>query len=94
LISQKRGALFVVMRVIAVVCAIVSATLGIYCAMLVHAATTFEHDSLPGPAVLSIVAVGVGLAALLAGGLSHMLWRMSKRQVASTRPAGGFGRED
>jgi hypothetical protein len=93
LISQKRGVLFVVTRVIALVCAIAAATLGVYCVMLVYAAATFEHDSLPGPAVLSIVAVGVGLAAVLCGGLSHVLWRVSKRQVASARPAGRFGRE-
>jgi hypothetical protein len=92
-INQKRGVLFVVTRVIARGCAIASATLGVYCVMLVYAATTFEPDSLPGPAVLSIVAVGVGLAAVLCGGLSHVLWRVSKRQVASARPAGRFGRE-
>jgi hypothetical protein len=81
--SQKRGVLFVVTRVIALVCAIASATLGVYCVMLVYAAMTFEHDSLPGPAVLSIVAVGVGLAAVLLGGLSHVLWRVGKRQVCT-----------
>ena len=80
-------------RVIALVCAIASATLAVYCVMLAYAATTFEHDSLPGPAVLSMVAVGVGLAAVLSGGLSHVLWRVSKRQVASARPTGRFGRE-
>jgi hypothetical protein len=65
LISQKRGVLFVVTRVIALVCAIVSATLGVYCVMLVYAATTFEHDSLPGPAVLAMVAVGVACSGTL-----------------------------
>jgi hypothetical protein len=69
--------LSVVTRVIALVCAIASASLAVYCVML-YAATTFEHDSLPGPAVLSMVAVGVGLAAVLAGGLSHVLWRVSR----------------
>lgn len=47
--------------------------------MLVYAAMTFEHDSLPGPVVLYLVAVAVGLVAVLCGGLSHVLWRMSKR---------------
>ena len=93
LISLKRGALSVVTRVIAVVCAVASATLAVYCVMLVYAATTFEHDSLPGPAVLFMVAVGVGLGAVLCGGLSHVLWRVSKRQVASAQPTGRFGRE-
>jgi hypothetical protein len=93
MIGQKRGVLSVVTRVIALVCAIASATLAVYCVMLVHAATTFEHESLPGPAVLSMVAVGVALAAVLSGGLSHVLWRVSKRQVASARPAGRVGRE-
>ena len=83
--SPTRGVLSVVTRVIAVVCAIASAALGIYCVMLVYAATTFEHDSLPGPAVLYMVAVGVGLAAVLCGGLSHVLWRVSKRQPGSAR---------
>jgi len=91
--SQKRGVLSVVTRLVALVCAIASATLAVYCVMLVYAATTFEHDSLPGPAVLSMVAVGVGLAAVLCGGLSHVLWRVSKRQVASAQPTGRFGRE-
>lgn len=85
--------LSVVTRVIALVCAIASATLAVYCVTLVYAATTFEHDSLPGPAVLSMVAVGVGLAAVLCGGLSHVLWRVSKRQMASVRPSGSSGRE-
>jgi hypothetical protein len=85
--------LSVVTRVIALVCAIASATLVVYCVTLVYAAATFEHDSLPGPAVLSMVAVGVGLAALLCGGLSHVLWRVSKRQMGSARPAGSSGRE-
>jgi len=74
--------LSVVTRVFAVVCAVASAILAIYCVMLVYAAATFEHDSLPGPAVLSMVAIGVGLAAVLCGGLSHVLWRTSKRRAA------------
>ena len=91
--SQKRGVLSVVTRTIALVCAIASATLAVYCVVLVYAATTFEHDSLPGPAVLSMVAVGVGLAAVLCGGLSHVLWRVSKRPMASARPTGRSGHE-
>ena len=67
-----------VARGIAVVCVIASATLGVYCVMLVFAAASFEHDSLPGPVVLSMVAVGVGLAAILFAGLAHILWRVSK----------------
>ena len=75
-------------RVIALGCAIAAAVLTVYCVMLVYAAATFEHDSLPGPAVLSVVAVGVGLVALLCGGLSHLLWRVSKRPLAAARPTG------
>lgn len=71
--------LSIVIRVITVGCAIVAAALAVYCVILVYAAATFEHDSLPGPAVLSMVAVGVGLAALLFGGLTGVLWRISKR---------------
>jgi hypothetical protein len=93
LIIQKRGALSVVTLVIALVCAIASATLAVYCVTLVYAATTFEHDSLPGPAVLSMVAVAVGLAAVLCGGLSHVLWRVSKRQTAAARSTGRSGGE-
>jgi hypothetical protein len=92
-ISLQRGVLSVVTRVIALVSAIASAALAVYGVMLVYAATTFEHDSLPGPAVLSMVAVGVGLAAVLCGGLSHVLWRVSKRRTASARPTGSSGRE-
>ena len=54
--------------------------------MLVYAAATFEHDSLPGPTVLSMVAVGVALAAVLCAGLSRVLWRKSTRLVASEAP--------
>jgi hypothetical protein len=79
LMSRNRGVWSVLTRSIALVCAVASATLAAYCLTLAYAAATFEHDSLPGPAVLSIVAVGVGLAAVLCGGLSHVLWRMSKR---------------
>jgi hypothetical protein len=93
-IGPRRGVLSVVTRVLAIVCAIASATLGAYCVMLVYAAATFEHDSLPGPAVLYMVAVAVGLAAALFGGLSHLLWRVNKRRVASDQPAGRFGREE
>lgn len=93
LTGHTRGVLFVVRRVIALVCAVAAATLAVYCITLVYAAATFEHDSLPGPVVLSMVAVVVGLAAVLCGGLSHVLWRVSKREVASARPTGGSGRE-
>jgi hypothetical protein len=80
--------LSVITRVLAIVCAIAAVTLAVYCVMLVYAAATFEHDSLPGPAVLSMVATGVGLAAVLCGGLAHVLWRVSKREAASQRRAG------
>jgi hypothetical protein len=63
----------------AVVCALASATLAVYSVMLAYAAATFEHDSLPGPAVLGMVAFGVGLVAIICGGLSRALWRVSKR---------------
>ena len=76
----------------ALVCAIAAITLGVYCMMLVYGAMTFEHDSLPGPAVLSMVAVAVGLAAVLCGGLSHVLWRLSKRQAAPATPTGSSDR--
>jgi hypothetical protein len=71
--------LSVVARVTAVGCAIVAAILVVYCAMLVYAAATFEHDSLPGPTVLYLVAAGVALAAMLFGGLAHVLWRVRNR---------------
>jgi hypothetical protein len=86
--GQQRGVLSVVTRVAAIICAIVSATLAVYCVMLVYAAATFEHDSLPGPAVLAIVAVGVGLAAVLCGGLTLVLWRKSNRTGAASPVAG------
>ena len=83
LTGQQRGVLSVVTRVTAIVCAVASAALAVYCVMLVYAAATFEHDSLPGPAVLAMVAVGVGLAAVLCGGLTLLLWRVSNRTGAS-----------
>jgi hypothetical protein len=79
LTSQPRGLGSLVTRVIAIACGIASAILAVYCVMLGYAAVTFEHDSLPGPAVLSMVAIGVGLGALLCGGVSHLLWRASRR---------------
>jgi hypothetical protein len=91
LTAQRRTVLSVVTRAIAVGCAMAAAGLAVYCAMLVYAAMTFEHDSLPGPAVLSMVAVGVGLAALLCGGLAHVLWRVSTQQGTSAPSTGGFG---
>lgn len=87
---QQQGALTIVVRVIALLCALAAAILAVYCVTLIYAAATFEHDSLPGPAVLSMVAVGVGLVAALCGGLAHVLWRVSKRQVTAARPNGGF----
>jgi hypothetical protein len=89
--GRQRGVISVVTRVIAIICAIASVTLTVYCVMLVYAAATFEHNSLPGPAVLFMVAVGVGLAAVLCGGLTHVLWRVSNRKVAPGEPTGGFG---
>jgi len=73
--------LSIVSSVAAAACAIISAALAVYCVVLVYAAATFVHDSLPGPAVLNIVAVGVALAAVLFGGLAHVLWRVSKRRL-------------
>jgi hypothetical protein len=75
-VGSPRGALSVVTRIIALGFALVSAALAVYCVMLVYAAATFEHDSLPGPVVLAIVAVAVGLVAILCGGLSRVLWRV------------------
>lgn len=79
LTGQLRGALFFVTRGAAVLCAIAAAGFAVYCVLLAYAAATFEPDSLPGPAVLSIVAIGVGLAAILCGGLAHVLWRLGSR---------------
>lgn len=73
--GHQRSVLSVVARVLATICAIATAALTAYCGVLVYAATTFEPGSLPGPAVLSMVAVGVGLAAILCAGLTHLLWR-------------------
>lgn len=78
LTGPRRNALSVVTRVIAIGCAIAGALLAVYCGMLVYAAATFEHDSLPGPAVLSLMAVAVALLAMVCGGLSHVLWRRSR----------------
>jgi hypothetical protein len=78
-LASRRGALSVVTRVIAVGCAVAAAALAVYSVGLGYAAATFEHDSLPGPVVMGMVAVGVGLVAVLCGGLSHVLWRTSKR---------------
>jgi hypothetical protein len=81
ILTSRRRTLSVVARVIALGGAIVSAALAVYCVTLVYAAVTFEHDSLPGPAVLAMVAVGVGLIAVLCGGLSRVLWRVSNQQL-------------
>lgn len=67
---------------LALVCAVASGALSVYSVLLVYAAITVEYDSLPGPAVLSMVAAGVALAALLCGGLAHVLWRVGKRTAA------------
>ena len=71
----------VVARVLAILCAIATAALTVYCGMLVYAAATFEHDSLPGPTVLLIVAMGLGLAAIFCGGLTHLLWKASTHRA-------------
>lgn len=74
-------------RVLALFCAVAAAALAVYGVLLVYAATSVEYDSLPGPAVLSMVAAGVALAALLCGGLAHVFWRVSKRQETTGRPS-------
>lgn len=84
--SQGRTVLSVVTRVVAVASGVAGAALGVYSIALVYAAATFEHDSLPGPVVLSMVAVAVGLAAIFFGGLSHVLLRVSRRQRGSAPP--------
>lgn len=86
--------LSVVARVSALVFAIAAAILAVYCVMLVYAAMRFEHDSLPGPVVLSMVAGGVGIGAVLCAGLAHVFWRASHRRVAaaSRRPLGRSSR--
>ena len=63
----------------AVVCALAAAILAVYAAVAVYAGATFDADSLPGAAVLYIVAVGVALAAALCAGLAHGLWRWGRR---------------
>ena len=68
-------------RPAAVLCGLAAAVLGAYGAMLVYAAATFEGDSLPGPLVLYMAAIGVALAALLSAGLAHVLWRRSRRRL-------------
>lgn len=87
--DRLRSGLSVVTRVIAIISAIAAAALTVYCVLLVYSAATFEHGSLPGPAVLLIVAMGVGLAAVLCAGVAHLLWRWSgrtapERQLART----------
>lgn len=86
---QQRTVLSLITRILAFVCAIVGAALAVYCVLLVYAAMTVEYDSLPGSAVLSMIAVGVALVAGLFGGLSHVLWRWSKRQAVATPPLEG-----
>jgi TRAP-type C4-dicarboxylate transport system permease small subunit len=88
LTPEGRRGLSIVSRAAAIVCAIASAILAVYCAALAYAAATFQHDSLPGPVVLSMVAVGAGLAALLCGGLARVLWRAGRRLLAPEQAAG------
>lgn len=76
----RSGTLALVARVAAIICAIAAAVLSAYAVMAVYAGATFEGDSLPGPTVLYMVAVGVGLVAMLCAGLAHVLWRKGKRQ--------------
>lgn len=85
-VTGRRRALSVVARVFALGCGIAAAILAVYSGVLVYAAATFEHDSLPGPVVLSMVALVVGLGALLCGGLSRLLWKAGKRAVDSAPP--------
>jgi hypothetical protein len=80
-----------VARVIAFISALAAAALAVYCVLLVYAAATVEYSSLPGPAVLSIVAVGVGLAAVLCAGVAHLLWRWSNRMGAEPPLTRKFG---
>ena len=80
LADQQRHPLFLVTRGAAIVCAFAAAVLAVYCLMLVYAAATFEYDSLPGPAVLSMVAIPVGLGALLCGGIARLLWKAGRRR--------------
>ncbi len=49
LTREQRGVLSTISRVAAVVCAIASATLAVYCVVLVYAAATFSHDSSTWP---------------------------------------------
>lgn len=67
-------------RVASIIFALAAAILGVYGAMLVYAAATFEGDGPPGSVVLYIVAAGVGLGALLCAGLAHVLWRWGNRR--------------
>lgn len=64
----------------AVLFGVAAAILGVYAVVAVYAGVTFEGDSLPGPAVLYMVAVGVALGAMLCAGLAHVLWRKGKQQ--------------
>ena len=70
---------------LAIGCAIAATILGAYTIGLVYAAATFEHDSLPGPTVLGMVAIVVGLATILFAGVARLLWRAGRNQ-ASTKP--------
>lgn len=94
MMGHGAGVLSAIARIAAILFAVVAATLVVYCGMLVYAAATFEHDSLPGPTVLYLVAAGVALAAMLCGGLSHVLWRVRKPQAPSATANSGGERID
>lgn len=69
-------------RIVAVMCGVAAVVLGVYAVIGVYAGATFDEDSLPGPTVLYMVAVGVGLVALLCAGLAKILWEWANRHRA------------
>jgi hypothetical protein len=80
-VNPERGrSVALVGRAAAVILALAGGALTIYAGLLVYAGATFEGDSLPGPTVLYMVAVGVGLAALSCAGLARVLWRWAARR--------------
>lgn len=89
-VNVKAGLPAIVRRVFAVGCAIVSAMLAVYSFTLAYAAATFAHDSLPGPAVLAMMAVAVALVGVVFGGVARALWM---RRVSSHTPAADPRRE-
>lgn len=76
--TARNQKLLLLSRAGAAICGAVAAILAVYAGILVYAGATFEGDGLPGPMVLYMVAVGLGLAALLCAGLAHVLWRRGK----------------